>query len=340
MSFDDAMELVVHGFEIGGVAILVVGSLAAVVQAALVLPRDRRRRAYESARRNVGRAILLGLEFLIIADIVLTITVDPTLESALALGLIVLVRTFLSFSLEVELDGTLPWRKAAGDGVPPRRGVRARLRCRAAGGRSSYDALGAASGSAGSSATCSRHHGEMSRLPSSTPARNGVPRLPARLLDLGRVGAHLVGGGGDEDRAHLVLDHPVVHHRAVAEARQQQPQPLDPHAELLLDATSYGLLERARPGAGWPQQLLVHTPGQVGLCRARWVTRNGPRRRRRGSRRTPGAAGCPRGARPLVGGADGAALLVEEDHRLDGGPGWDTGWTDVMRAPRSVGRAG
>jgi uncharacterized membrane protein len=59
----------------------------------------------------VGRAILLGLEFLIIADIVMTITVDPTLKSAAALGVIVLVRTFLSFSLEIELEGSLPWRK-------------------------------------------------------------------------------------------------------------------------------------------------------------------------------------------------------------------------------------
>lgn len=70
------------------------------------------RRTYEEARRNVGRAILLGLEFLIVADIVMTITVDATLETALTLGLIVLVRTFLSFSLEVELEGVLPWRRA------------------------------------------------------------------------------------------------------------------------------------------------------------------------------------------------------------------------------------
>lgn len=113
------MELVVHGFEIGGVAILVVGSLAAFLTAALSFRRVGWRRAYEEARRNVGRAILLGLEFLIIADIVLTITVDPTLESALALGLIVLVRTFLSFSLEVELEGTLPWRRSRETGTAP-----------------------------------------------------------------------------------------------------------------------------------------------------------------------------------------------------------------------------
>jgi uncharacterized membrane protein len=118
MSFDELMELVVHGFEIGGVAILVVGALAAFIRAAVTYPRIGGRRAYEEARRNVGRAILLGLEFLIIADIVLTITVDPTLESALALGLIVLVRTFLSFSLEVELEGCLPWRRGAVAGTP------------------------------------------------------------------------------------------------------------------------------------------------------------------------------------------------------------------------------
>ena len=118
LSFDDVMETVVRGFETGGVVILVVGSLAALLHAALSYRRVGGVRAYELARRNVGRAILLGLEFLIIADIVLTITVDTTLESALALGLIVLVRTFLSFSLEVELEGTLPWRREAAERSP------------------------------------------------------------------------------------------------------------------------------------------------------------------------------------------------------------------------------
>jgi uncharacterized membrane protein len=107
------MERVVDGFEIAGVAILVVGSLLAFVSAAAELRHDGRRAAYQRARQNVGRAILLGLEILIIADIVLTITVDRTFDSALTLGLIVLVRTFLSFSLEIELEGTLPWRRGS-----------------------------------------------------------------------------------------------------------------------------------------------------------------------------------------------------------------------------------
>ncbi len=114
-NFDEVMEAVVHGFEIGGVVILVAGSLAALLHAGLSSRRVGWMTAYGQARRNVGRAILLGLEFLIIADIVLTITVDPTLTSAAALGLIVLVRTFLSFSLEVELEGSLPWRRAASE---------------------------------------------------------------------------------------------------------------------------------------------------------------------------------------------------------------------------------
>ena len=102
------MERVVHGFEVAGVAILVVGSLLAFVVGRARASPWRRSAAYQRARQGVGRAILLGLEVLIIADIVLTITVDRTLDSALTLGLIVLVRTFLSFSLEIELEGTLP----------------------------------------------------------------------------------------------------------------------------------------------------------------------------------------------------------------------------------------
>ena len=113
MNFHDTMEWVVRGFEIAGVVVLAAGSLLALVTAAVNVRRDGARAAYQQARQGVGRAILLGLEILIIADIVLTITVDRTLESAITLGLIVLVRTFLSFSLDVELEGNLPWRRRA-----------------------------------------------------------------------------------------------------------------------------------------------------------------------------------------------------------------------------------
>lgn len=118
MNFHETMERVVQGFEVVGVAILVVGSLLAFVSAALGLRRGDGQAAYQDARQGVGRAILLGLQVLIIADIVLTITVDRTFDSAITLGLIVLVRTFLSFSLEIELEGTLPWRRGSTEKRP------------------------------------------------------------------------------------------------------------------------------------------------------------------------------------------------------------------------------
>ena len=62
-------------------------------------------------RSNLGRAILLGLEFLVAADIIGTVSIDPTFESLGSLGMIVLIRTFLSFSLEVEINGRWPWEE-------------------------------------------------------------------------------------------------------------------------------------------------------------------------------------------------------------------------------------
>lgn len=115
MDFEDWMEHVVQGFEVVGVAILAIGSVVALVNASLPLVRGGRF-AYGRARQSVGRAVLLGLEVLIIADIVETITIEPTTESALVLATIVLVRTFLSFSLEIELEGVAPWRRAATTG--------------------------------------------------------------------------------------------------------------------------------------------------------------------------------------------------------------------------------
>jgi uncharacterized membrane protein len=111
VTFTDALELVVQGFEALGVGILVCGGALSVASYLVDLGRLDRRSAYERLRTNLGRTILLGLEVLIVADIVLTVAIDRTLESAATLGLIVLVRTFLSFSLEIELDGVVPWRR-------------------------------------------------------------------------------------------------------------------------------------------------------------------------------------------------------------------------------------
>jgi len=112
-TFEDVMEDVVLGFEIAGVGVLVLGSVLAFGRFAVAVFRGPLDRAYEGVRQDVGRAILLGLEILIIADIVRTITVDSTIESAITLGIVVLVRTFLSFSLEIELEGVVPWRRSS-----------------------------------------------------------------------------------------------------------------------------------------------------------------------------------------------------------------------------------
>ena len=113
MTFEGLMESAVLLFEVAGVAILIVGSLLTLITAARLILAGHRIRAYEVARQGIGRAVLLGLEILIIADIIQTVIIDPTLESAATLGLIVLVRIVLSFSLEIELEGQLPWRMKA-----------------------------------------------------------------------------------------------------------------------------------------------------------------------------------------------------------------------------------
>jgi uncharacterized membrane protein len=112
MTYRDFMEGATKTFEFIGVGILAIGSLLGFVRYLVDLRRVGPRRAYGDLRNNLGRGILLGLEILIVADIVRTVTLAPSIENAVTLGIIVLVRTFLSFSLEVELDGVVPWRAA------------------------------------------------------------------------------------------------------------------------------------------------------------------------------------------------------------------------------------
>lgn len=110
--YEDLFADVAKAVEATGVAIMVLGALGALVWGAACAARPATRSgAYTHLRRNLGRAILLGLEVLIIGDIVRTIVVDPTLESVAVLGLIVVIRIVLSFSLEIEMDGTTPWSR-------------------------------------------------------------------------------------------------------------------------------------------------------------------------------------------------------------------------------------
>ncbi len=112
LDYHDAMDRIVKLFELGGVAILLIGStLAFVSYARQLISGVPRLSAFIALRSMLGRAILLGLEVLVVADIVRTIVVEPTLESALGLGIIVIVRIALSFAIDVEIDGVAPWRK-------------------------------------------------------------------------------------------------------------------------------------------------------------------------------------------------------------------------------------
>lgn len=110
MTFEETVGDIAKAVEAVGVAILVIGAAGAFALYARDL-LSRTVDSYSRLRRNLGRVILLGLEVLIIGDIVRTIVVDPTLESVAVLGAIVVIRIVLSFALETEIDGTWPWNR-------------------------------------------------------------------------------------------------------------------------------------------------------------------------------------------------------------------------------------
>jgi uncharacterized membrane protein len=115
MTFLDLMEHVAQLFEALGGLVLLGGLAVSVVLAARSWRRGHDgRAAYQVLRASFGGVILLGLEILVAADLVRTVAVAPTLANVAILGVIVLIRTFLSFSLEIEIEGVPPWRRAAG----------------------------------------------------------------------------------------------------------------------------------------------------------------------------------------------------------------------------------
>lgn len=100
-----------------GVGVFIVAGGALVATARLFVRRARNTgNYYSSYPQDIGRAILVGLESLIAGDIIRTVVVAPTVQNVLVLGLIVLIRTFLSLSLQLEIEGRLPWRR---EGLPP-----------------------------------------------------------------------------------------------------------------------------------------------------------------------------------------------------------------------------
>lgn len=110
MMFDQAVEAIGRAVDVIGV-LAIAGGIGLTILLAAGRVWRHEPDVYRSFRQQVGRAILLGLELLVAADIIRTVAVSPTLESVAVLSGIVLVRTFLSFSLEVELTGMWPWQR-------------------------------------------------------------------------------------------------------------------------------------------------------------------------------------------------------------------------------------
>ena len=107
--FEHLIYYSTKAIEIAGVIVIIGGALLASYSYLRKL-KNETQDTYEAFRRQLGRSILLGLEFLVAADIIATVAIKPSIESVSILGIIVIIRTFLSFSLEIELEGKLPWR--------------------------------------------------------------------------------------------------------------------------------------------------------------------------------------------------------------------------------------
>jgi uncharacterized membrane protein len=118
-TFATVMDHVAQGFEALGAVVLVAGVVWSVALGVMAWRRGPGvpRRVYNVVRQAFGGSLLLALEVLVAADLLRTIAVAPTVTNVLVLGLIVLIRTFLSVSLEMEIDGVPPWRRATASGV-------------------------------------------------------------------------------------------------------------------------------------------------------------------------------------------------------------------------------
>ncbi len=112
-TFTGLMDHVAQGFEALGAAILIDRVIWSFVRAAMAARRSGwSAKTYLVLRQAFGGTLLLGLEVLVAADLLRTVAVAPTLDNVYVLGLIVVIRTFLSFSLETEIEGVAPWRRA------------------------------------------------------------------------------------------------------------------------------------------------------------------------------------------------------------------------------------
>ena len=117
-TYTEAMLVVAQVFEVIAAAVLMIGLFFAAFVSLRLWARSRSgSKAYALMRQTFGGVLLLSLEILVAGDLIRTVAVAPTLDNVIVLGLIVLIRTFLSFSLEIEIDGVPPWRKALVSGA-------------------------------------------------------------------------------------------------------------------------------------------------------------------------------------------------------------------------------
>ncbi|MGW0042099.1 DUF1622 domain-containing protein [Rhodococcus sp. NPDC003348] len=114
MQLESVISTVGSVVDVVGVAVIVIGAAVASWIALSTSRTAPGTPVYAPYRRNLGRSILLGLEFLVAADIIKTVAVTPTFTSVGVLALIVLIRTFLSWSLQLEITGRWPWQEEAG----------------------------------------------------------------------------------------------------------------------------------------------------------------------------------------------------------------------------------
>jgi uncharacterized membrane protein len=113
MESESLFPAIAFCFQLAGAAAMVVGIVVAAVVACIAWRRTRSgARGFAVLRETIGGVILLGLEILVAADLIRTVTSDPSLADTLVLALVVLIRTVLSFSLQIEIDGVAPWRRA------------------------------------------------------------------------------------------------------------------------------------------------------------------------------------------------------------------------------------
>lgn len=120
VTFEGTVEATGHAMEGLGVLILVVATVLALgTFAADLVRRADSETAYRALRRRLGRGILVGLEVLVAADIVRTVAVAPTFRSVGVLAVIVAIRTFLSAAIQVDIDGSWPWRREKGPEAIP-----------------------------------------------------------------------------------------------------------------------------------------------------------------------------------------------------------------------------